>query len=405
MANKQGVLFVVNDLRPGGAEMFLLRLAQFLSDDLEIFIHCVNPEKNDPAFVQLFQEQLSFRFIQQPLLNQKRETLFWKINAFFYFLGIKGVFSKLKKNNEILFFKKQLKHYNVRAILTSGISSDFKSTQFFRLHFQLPVILTMHSDYNEEFWNIPGRNQDAFFNLTNQIFKDTDVLFYTADHNIKIFDHLQLKANLPIQKCYLGFQKKSPSNIRPLFNIPKDAFVGTMMARGIPEKGWEEGIQAFTKLQQTVPNSYLLLIHTESEYIDGLREEFKHCSSIIFCGYVSDPSGILYSSDVFLFPSHFPESLPYAITEALACGVPVLSTPIAEIPEMLNTQGDIAGELISFDSRGRCNVDELANKLQLYALDSVLLSEKKNLASMAFEKFDMNTCGNRFKESLVPFLK
>jgi glycosyltransferase involved in cell wall biosynthesis len=405
MMHKQGVLFVVNDLRPGGAEMFLLRLANYLSKDVEVFIHCLHPEKNDLAFVQLFREQLSFQFIQQPFVNPKREKVFWKINAFFYFLGIKGVFAKLKKHNEILFYKKQLKHFNIRAILTSGISSDFKSTQFFRLHYNLPVILTMHSDYNEEFWNVSGRNQDEFFRLSNQIFQDTDVLFYTADHNIKILEHLQLNAQLPIKKCYLGFEKKPFVNVRSSFNIPTNAFVGTMMARGIPEKGWEEGIQAFTALQQTVPNSYLLLIHTETDYIEVLKEKYKHYSNIIFCGYVSDPSGILYSSDILLFPSHFPESLPYAITEALACSVPVLTTPIAEIPEMLNTNEGIAGELIPLDHSGKCDVEELANKLQLYAEDTFLLSEKKILASKAFEKFDMRTCGNSFKESLLPFLK
>jgi glycosyltransferase involved in cell wall biosynthesis len=404
MTKESGVLFVANDLRPGGAEMFLLRLARFLSADVAVYIHCLYPERNDTEFVMHFEEQLSFHFLLKPELGKSRENLYWKINALCNLFGFKGVFTKLKKSFEHRGFARQLKKHGIRAIFSSGISSDYRSTLFLKNECGIPVILTMHSDYNEEFWDLPERNRKDFFKLAQEIFKNTDALFYTADHNTKVFEHLHLPPTLPIKKCYLGFEKKPYRNIRTELKIPFDAFVCVMMARGIAQKGWEEGLEAFETLIETNPNSYLLLIHTPSDYMAHLKNKYAHLSNVRFCGFISEPSGILYSSDLMLFPSYFPESLPYAITEALACSLPVLSTPIAEIPQMLEASGAIAGELIPLDAEGKCDAIVLGEKMKHYANDPNLLEHKRSLASKAFEKFDMQTCGNMFRESLLPYL-
>ena len=178
-----------------------------------------------------------------------------------------------------------------------------------------------------------------------------------------------------------------------------------MMARGIREKGWIEAIKAFKLLQMVREDSYLILISTESEHIKTLKIQNQANKNIIFIGYQADPSAILYSSNCMVLPSYFPESLPYTITESLACSKPVLACPIAEIPAMLNVNDQIAGYLIPLDNEGVANVDILAEKLIELATNSIVLQEKEMLSNQAFQKFSMEICGSYYKSKLLDIMQ
>lgn len=391
---KRGILFTIGDLRPGGAEMFLLRLAQYLSSNFNIYIFCLNPEKNDVDFLKLFHANLNFKFLES---NSKtspfQEKLYWKINALGSIFGLKGLYSKIIRIKNRQFIKKQIKQYNIVAINSSGISSDNRSIFYFKKNFKIPVLITMHSDYNEEFWELKDRKKEDFFKLSHSILSKADSILYTADHNIKIFQKIENYTGPKPEKCYLGFNPAPKKNIRASLNIPENAFVIVMMARGIREKGFVEAIDAFKLLKKEFFSSYLILIATETNHIKTLKEENKTEPNIIFMGYQADPSPILNSSNCMVLPSHFPESLPYTITESLACGKPVLACPIAEIPKMLKTNEGIAGELIPLTKQGIADHIFLAEKLIEYAKNPSLFSEKEKLAALAFQKFDMKKCG------------
>ncbi len=66
-----------------------------------------------------------------------------------------------------------------------------------------------------------------------------------------------------------------------------------------------------------------------------------------FFGYVHDQRKInfLCRGDIFLFPSHYQEGMPYALLEAMAAGLPVIATSTGGIPEII--EHNINGILIS----------------------------------------------------------
>ena len=398
--NKKGILFIINDLRPGGAEMFLLRLAQYLSNDFNIYIYCLNPEHNDVVFLKLFRRTLNFEFVVDASkeLTRLKEKMYWKINAVGSLVGIKGLYSILVKWDNKKFIKKQLKEYNISLINCSGISSDYRSVNYFKRNFQIPILLTMHSDYNKQFWNYKERKQETFFEIAKDILTKVDGIIYTADENLEIFNELDNYTGVKPEKCYLGFTPTLATNNRKELNISDDAFVIVMMARGIQEKGWEEAIKAFKIVQKSNKNSFLLLIATETDYIIQLKKDNEFDKNIIFKGYQSEPSEFLYSSNCMVLPSYFPESLPYTIIESLACGKPVLACPIAEIPKMLETDEGVAGELIPLNSEGKADFIFLADKLIELANDKQLLKQKEVCAKKAFEKFSMKNCGDFYKK-------
>ncbi|MBN1684313.1 MAG: glycosyltransferase family 4 protein, partial [Gammaproteobacteria bacterium] len=62
--------------------------------------------------------------------------------------------------------------------------------------------------------------------------------------------------------------------------------------------------------------------------------------------YVHDQRKInfLCRGDIFLFPSHYQEGMPYALLEAMAAGLPVIATSTGGIPEII--EHNINGILI-----------------------------------------------------------
>jgi hypothetical protein len=62
---RPGILFIINDLRPGGAEMFLLRLGMYLKESYSIHILTINQGCDDPHFVNQIRKTLPFDFLEK----------------------------------------------------------------------------------------------------------------------------------------------------------------------------------------------------------------------------------------------------------------------------------------------------------------------------------------------------
>ncbi|GAI08660.1 unnamed protein product, partial [marine sediment metagenome] len=58
---------------------------------------------------------------------------------------------------------------------------------------------------------------------------------------------------------------------------------------------------------------------------------------IEFLGYLrgEEKIQVFITSDIFILPTYHPEGFPYAILEAMSAGLPIISTPIGAIPEII----------------------------------------------------------------------
>lgn len=395
---KPGILFVMNTLRPGGAEMFVLRLAKYLSSSFDIHIYSCLSHQDSPEFIGQFENTVRVQWLNDipAELPKWKEWLFWKSNALASVIGIQGFYSKLKQNERKRYFQRELKNRNIKIINSSETHSDAFAINYLKHHFGIPVVVTLHSAYNKENWGV-GDFQKRFFENALNVLGGADSILYTAEANLEIFKQLRNYSGPQPEKVYLGYVPIKTHSIRADLGIPKDAFVVSMMARGIPEKGWQQAIEAFFELLKQVPNSYLLLIHTDTPFLSDLKNKYATTEQIQFLGYLENPANVLASSDCSILPSHFPESLPYAITESLACGTPVFATPIAEIPEMLKTNIGFAGNLIPFNSDNVADSKKLAELLVELASSTSLRKELRQRAEKAFQKFSMEACGSRYK--------
>jgi len=60
---KPGILYLINDLQAGGAEMFLKRLGEGLSPHYQPWIGILSPERNNAEFRRFFLEGGSWKEI------------------------------------------------------------------------------------------------------------------------------------------------------------------------------------------------------------------------------------------------------------------------------------------------------------------------------------------------------
>ncbi|WGV27781.1 glycosyltransferase family 4 protein [Halotia branconii] len=117
-------------------------------------------------------------------------------------------------------------------------------------------------------------------------------------------------------------------------------------------KGAFDLIKAFAKLPDTIKNCSNLILAGDGdlEQAQNLVDSLNLVECITFLGWVNSEkrNELLASADVFILPS-YNEGLPMAILEAMAWSLPVISTPVGGIPELvvskkngfLVTPGDI----------------------------------------------------------------
>jgi len=396
---KAGLLFVMNEIRPGGAEMFVIRLAKFMQPHFDIHVYSCFPENDDPDYVAQFKAAVPLQFLPHPdeTIPVWREFLYWKLNAIAGLFGTKGLYVRLRKWDRKQHFAQELKARNIRVINASASHSDSFAVNYLKHHFGIPVVLSLHSAYNRENWGTEEKH-GAFFQAVRPTLNGADALLYTADHNLEILQHVQPPAKVLVEKVYLGYEPKQVTTTRSDLGWPEDAFVITMMARGVPEKGWEQALEAFEMLKAQGVKALLILIHTDTEHIRALQARYAGNQDVRFMGFVSDPSAILALSDCSMLPSHYPESLPYAITESLSYGTPVFATPVAEIPHMLTTAEGMAGGIVPFTESGVADSGVLADELHRAATDVHHLARLRDRAAIAFQKFSMEQCGGRYLE-------
>lgn len=96
----------------------------------------------------------------------------------------------------------------------------------------------------------------------------------------------------------------------------------------------EDVLSVFEKIQKHIPCKLLLVGDgPERNRLENLCREKSLCNLITFAGKLKDTEGVLSISDLFLLTSES-ESFGLAALEAMAAGVPVISTNTGGIPEV-----------------------------------------------------------------------
>ena len=110
-------------------------------------------------------------------------------------------------------------------------------------------------------------------------------------------------------------------------------------------KGIHLCLDAVKLLKVKYPELVYLVVGDGPESV-RLRQKAKALDierHIYFVGFRSDVPRVLATMDIFVLPSTGGEGVPQAITQAMAMGIPVVSTAVGGIPEVV--QHEITGLL------------------------------------------------------------
>ena len=164
--------------------------------------------------------------------------------------------------------------------------------------------------------------------------------------------------------------------LKERFLINKEDFVFIFIGRLVKDKGINELVSAFDKLNKHYKNIKLFLIGTEEILLDPLKkntiETIKNNSDIIQVGFQDDVRPFLAISDVLVFPT-YREGFPNVPMQAGSMGLPSIVTDINGCNEIV-IQGENGIIIPPKDEQALFD-----------AMKSVLLnkSDLKNMASNA----------------------
>jgi len=130
------------------------------------------------------------------------------------------------------------------------------------------------------------------------------------------------------------------ARIRQHLNIPKEKMILFTVRNLVPRMGLENLIYAVKEVVESVPNIYLVLGGEGNLKNDLilLSQELGIENQVKFVGFVPEVELPDYyrMADIFVLPTIDLEGFGLVTLEALACGVPVLGTPVGGTVEILN---------------------------------------------------------------------
>ena len=245
----------------------------------------------------------------------------------------------------------------------------------------LPMITTLHGTDITLVGNHPfykpavtfSINKSDYVTSVSQSLKEDTLKLFKIKNKIKVipnFIELDKVKKDPLAPCHRNVMAKE--NERIITHISNFRKV-----KRIPDI-----IKIFYNVQKVIPSKLMMVGDgPEKEKAEILCQELGIYDKVIFFGNSHEIDKILLLTDLFLLPSET-ESFGLAALEAMACGVPVISSNSGGLPEV-NFDG-FSGYLSNVG-----NVEEMAeNAIKILKDDTVLNQFKANALEVA-SKFDI----------------
>ena len=178
--------------------------------------------------------------------------------------------------------------------------------------------------------------------------------------------------------------------------VPQDALVYTCVAGLRPIKNHRLLLQAFAEAVQRLPDALLLLVGppdrlnpSYAESLKALAQELGLGQRVRFLGSRSDVPDILRASDVFVLSSDY-EGNPLSVLEAMAAGLPVISTAVGGVPELV--QDGATGLLVTAG-----DADALAEAIMQMGRDPMRRAVMGDAARQtALQRFDVRVMSRAY---------
>lgn len=314
MKNSKKIIYLIQSLDNGGCENMLLRTLPLLSD----FKHTIVTLKKRGELA----EQMKQKGIKLINIGQNN------------FLDIFSYFRLLKV----------IKKENPNVVITYLFHADAVGRIFLQLTTKYRVVPFLRTTYNhKKYWLARFFEKITKYFVKNYLANSESVKnFYVNKIGVK-----KEKITVIPNGIDLAFYNniERDENLRASLGIKKEEVAIICVANLHINKGHKYLLEAFENIYKENGNTKLLLIGDGEEKENLLKQIVKYNSKndIIFLGKRNDIPQLLKISDIFVLPTLF-EGMSNAIMEAMAAGLPIITTDIPENKELIEDK--ITGILV-----------------------------------------------------------
>jgi glycosyltransferase involved in cell wall biosynthesis len=360
--NKIKLLVIIPSLVTGGAEILTVYLLRHLDRNKFEVALCLFEEKGDlrkrvPSDVKLF------------VLGKKNRWGFFRLP------------SKLNK---------LVSEYKPDIIYTRMWYATSVATVSRRLYsYRIPIVANEEHNHKRDilpfdlfgivkkyFMDWSHKKADIVIVPSKGVKNDLLNSYKLREEKIKvIYNSVDLEL---IRESILVYGQASPELFTD--DIPTIAAFGRLIKR----KGFEDLLRAFRLVLDRV-DARLILIGDGEERLNlqKLGNGLGINGSVRFLGYQENPFGIISSSDLFILSSRW-EGFGNVIIEAMACGVPVISTDCPFGPNEIITDG-VNGLLVPVG-----DVEAMADAILALLQDNALRSRLAEAGRKRAEEFSVD---------------
>jgi glycosyltransferase involved in cell wall biosynthesis len=291
---------------------------------------------------RLIQEQQLYPyFYVHRFLSPQKES----INQFLS--EIRQSLSIVKRLYNEIRFDVACAHQSMAAIGPS-FSSQFKNT---------PFVYYYHSPWHEEYLVKKGEASEGI-NARNRLvayfmhrierwilFKSSKVIVlsrYMRDNVSALHGYPSDKIKIipgGVNLDHFRLPGRNKIDVKQSVSFPVDKTIFLTVRNLVPRMGLENLIEAFSQ-SEILREKGILFIGGTGFLLNGLKEivkRFNLQNTIRFLGHIPDEDlpEKYQAADFFVLPTEKLEGFGLVILEAMACGTPVIGTPVGAIPELI----------------------------------------------------------------------
>ena len=268
-------------------------------------------------------------------------------------------------------------HYAIPHAYAGYIAKQMLADEGIRI----PIVTTLHGTDitlvgNHPFYkpavNFSINKSDVVTSVSESLRADTYRLFDIKNEIVVIPNFIELNKekalkNIPCHRSLMALE---------------DEMIITHISNFRKVKRIDDIVKIFFEIQKEVPSKLMMVGEgPEKEIAERMCEELGIQKKVIFFGNSNEIDKILCFSDLFLLPSET-ESFGLAALEAMACGVPVISSNSGGLPEV-NKDG-FSGYLSNVGDVAKMSKDAIT-----LLLDKELLKQFKSNALGTAKMFDI----------------